>query len=112
MPDLCCDDGFARDSVAGMADTKKAQLTAGVNGDGRQLDLGFFAMLLRDELTGDDKATEPMSTGDVYVAAALLRELSAVYSGTDTAALAREISDRLAASVGDTAPYESGQIIA
>lgn len=94
-----------------MADTKRAQLTAGVNGEGRQLDLGFFAMLLRDELTGDDRLTAPLSSGDVYVAAALLRELSALYAGTDTAALAREIADRLAGSAGDTEAYDSGQII-
>jgi len=93
-----------------MAETKKATLTAGVNGDGRQLDLDFFAMLLRDELSGDDQALA-VSTGDALVAAALLRELAAAYSGTDTAALAREVADRLAAGAGDEAAYAPGQII-
>lgn len=93
-----------------MADTKKATVTAGVNGDGRRLDLDFFAMLLRDELTGDDQALA-VSAGDVLVAAALLRELAAAYSGSDAAALAREVADRLAAGAGDGTAYEPGQII-
>lgn len=94
-----------------MADTKRAQLTAGVNGDGRQLDLDFFAMLLRDELDGDDRALM-LPSGDALVAAALLRELSAVYAGTDTAALAAEVAARLTAATGDGGTFEPGQIIA
>ena len=93
-----------------MAETKKATVTAGVNGDGRHLDLDFFAMLLRDELTGDDQALT-VSAGDVLVAAALLRELDAAYAGSDAAALAREVADRLAAGAGDGTAYEPGQII-
>ena len=93
-----------------MAETKKATLTAGVNGDGRPLDLDFFAMLLRDELTGDEQDLE-VSIGDALVAAALLRELSSAYSGTDIAALASEVAARLAAGAGDSTAYEPGQII-
>lgn len=93
-----------------MADTKKTTVTAGVNGDGRQLDVDFFAMLLRDELTGDDQALA-ISAGDALVAAALLRELSAAYSGSDAAALASEVAGRLAAGAGDETAYEPGQII-
>lgn len=93
-----------------MAETKKATLTAGVNSDGRPLDLDFFAMLLRDELTGDDQDLT-VTTGDALVAAALLRELSAAYPGTDTAALAAEVAGRLAAGAGDTTVYGPGQII-
>lgn len=93
-----------------MAETKKATLTAGVNGDGRPLDLDFFAMLLRDELTGDDQDLT-VTTGDALVAAALLRELAAVYGDTDAAALAAEVAGRLAAGAGDTTAYEPRQII-
>jgi len=100
-----------------MADTKKAQLSAGVNGDGKPIALDFFAMVLREELASaesaaEEPATVPVPAGDLRVAATLLRELSAVYADRDIATLADELAARLAGSAGDPADYRPGQITA